>query len=99
MAQQTKPASKPLAPFPWEADLRTWAAELDAVAAPLAPRFERAEPRQRVVAYLTGLLSTAERKNGWQLAARAGEATPDGMQRLLSTAQWDADAVRDDLVA
>jgi SRSO17 transposase len=72
---------------------------MDAVAAKLASRFERAEPRQRVLAYLTGLLSTAERKNGWQLAELAGEATPDGMQRLLSTAHWEADAVRDDLVA
>ncbi len=103
MPQQTthpsKQASKRLAPFPSEADLHTWAAELDAVAATLAPRFERAEPRQRVLAYLTGLLSTTERKNGWQLAELAGEATPDGMQRLLSTAHWDADAVRDDLVA
>lgn len=96
---QTKPATKPVAPFPAEADLHTWAAELDAVADKLAARFERAEPRERVLRYLTGLLSTAERKNGWQLAELAGEATPDGMQRLLSTAHWDADAVRDDLVA
>jgi SRSO17 transposase len=87
------------APFPSAADLHIWASELDAVAATLAPRFERAEPRQRVLSYLTGLLSNAERKNGWQLAELAGEATPDGMQRLLSTAHWDADAVRDDLVA
>ncbi|HEX9414053.1 MAG TPA: IS701 family transposase, partial [Ktedonobacterales bacterium] len=99
MAQQTKPPSKRLAPFPSEADLHTWAAELDAVAAKLSARFERAEPRKRVLSYLTGLLSTAERKNGWQWAELAGEATPDGMQRLLSTAHWDADAVRDDLVA
>jgi SRSO17 transposase len=99
MAQQTKHASKPHAPFPSEADLHTWASELDGVAAKLAPRFERAEPRRRVLSYLTGLLSTAERKNGWQLAELAGEATPDGMQRLLSTAHWDADVVRDDLVA
>ncbi len=98
-AQRTqKHAAKRLAPFPSEADLHTWAAELDAVVATLAPRFERAEPRKRVVAYLTGLLSNAERKNGWQLAELAGEVTPDGMQRLLSTAHWDADAVRDDLV-
>jgi SRSO17 transposase len=96
---QTKPATRPFAPFPAESDLHTWAAELDAVAARLAARFERAEPRQRVLRYLTGLLSTAERKNGWQLAELAGEATPDGMQRLLSTAHWNADAVRDDLVA
>src|SRR5215469_16132868 len=99
MAQQSRRTAKPHAPFPSEAALHTWAAELDALSAKLAPRFERAEPRQRVVAYVTGLLSTTERKNGWQLAALAGEATPDGMQRLLSTAYWDANAVRDDLVA
>jgi len=34
------------------------------------------------MAYIRGLLSTTERKNGWQLAELAGEATPDGMQRL-----------------
>lgn len=38
-----------------------------------------------------------ERKNGWQLAAAVGEATPDGVQELLSRVHWDADAVRDDL--
>ena len=91
--------AKRLAPFPSEADLHTWASALDAVEAKLAPRFERAEPRRRVLSYLTGLLSTAERKNGGQLAELAGETTPDGMQRLLSTAHWDGDAVRDDLVA
>ena len=66
MPQQKQSRSK--APFPSEADLHTWAAELDVVGAKLAPRFERAEPRQRVLAYLTGLLSNAERKNSWQLA-------------------------------
>ena len=44
-----------------------------------------------------GLLSPVERKNGWQLAEQAGDATPDGVQRLLSTYRWDADLVRDDL--
>jgi SRSO17 transposase len=48
------------------------------------------------LAYLKGLMSTVERKNGWQLAEQAGDATPDGMQRLLATSQWDADPVRDD---
>jgi SRSO17 transposase len=60
-------------------------------------RVTRAEPRQRAIAYIRGLLSTTERKNGWHLAELAGEATPDGMQRLLNTAKWDADRVRDDL--
>jgi len=38
-----------------------------------------------------------ERKNGWQLAEHLGERDPRGVQRLLDAAQWDADAVRDDL--
>jgi SRSO17 transposase len=59
----------------------------------------RVEPRQRALAYLQGLLSEVPRKNGWQLAEQAGEGTPDGMQRLLSTAVWSAEAVRDDLQA
>ena len=54
-------------------------------------------PRRRALEYLRGLLSPVERKNGWQLAEQAGDATPDGVQRLLSTYRWDADQVRDDL--
>ena len=75
-----------------------WSMELAQLHRRIAPRFARAEPRQRALAYLQGLLSPVERKNGWQLAEEAGEVSPDGMQRLLNTAHWDADAVRDDLV-
>src|SRR3712207_7174746 len=63
----------------------------------IGPRFARAEPRTRAGVYVRGLLSQAERKNGWTLAEQAGDATPDAMQRLLNHADWDADAVRDDL--
>jgi SRSO17 transposase len=63
----------------------------------LAPYFERAEPRQRAMAYLQGLLSPAERKNSWQLAEISGAATPYGFQHLLRRARWDADMVRDEL--
>lgn len=80
-------------------EIKEWAQGLEEVHERLARRFVRAEPRARALAYLRGLLSPVERKNGWQLAEEAGEQTPDGMQRLLSTAQWDADAVRDDLVS
>lgn len=59
--------------------------------------FFRREPRLRARAYLLGLLSGVERKNGWSLAEFAGESTPDGMQRLLNAAVWDAEAVRDAL--
>ncbi len=57
----------------------------------IGSRFTRSEPCKRVVAYLKGLMSDMPRKNGWQLAEFAGEATPDGMQRLLTTATWDVD--------
>ena len=78
-------------------DAHQWSQELDKMHVRIASRFVRTEPRQRSLVYLRGLLSGVERKNGWQLAEEAGELTPDGMQRLLSTARWDADAVRDDL--
>ncbi len=74
-----------------------WVQALRQLHARIAPRFARAEPRQRVLRYLQGLLSSVERKNGWQLAEQAREATPYGMQRLLSSAVWNADLVRDDL--
>lgn len=46
---------------------------------------------------MRGLLGPVERKNSWQLAEQAGEMTPDGMQRLLNSAAWDVDGVRDDI--
>lgn len=79
------------------AEVEAWAAGLDGMHSRIASRFARSEPRERVLAYVRGLLAPLERKNSWTLAERAGEPVPDGMQRLLSTADWDADAVRDDV--
>ncbi len=79
------------------AEVEAWETGLRAMHQRIAPRFARAEPRRRALAYLQGLLSSVERKNGWQLAEQAGDATPDGVQRLLASATWDAEAVRDDL--
>jgi SRSO17 transposase len=73
------------------------AAELDRVHERIGGRFVRAEPRARVREYVAGLVAGLERKNGWTLAERAGEASPDGMQRLLRRADWDVDGVRDDV--
>src|SRR5664279_1006642 len=78
-------------------EVAAWAVGLAEVHARIAPRFARSEPRQRVGEYVRGLLAPVERKNSWTLAERAGEASPDGMQRLLMSAYWDADLVRDDL--
>jgi len=79
------------------AEAQDWAVGLEEVHARIADRFARSEPRARVLAYLRGLLGQLERKNGWTLAEAAGEVSPDGMQRLLRTADWNADAVRDEL--
>src|SRR5258706_2969655 len=72
---------------------------LAAVHARIAPRFRRREARERAQRYLQGLLGRSERENGWQLAEALGEGGPQGMQRLLNAADWDAEAVRDDLRA
>jgi SRSO17 transposase len=70
---------------------------LDDAFALVAGRFFRREVRVRARACLAGMLSGLERKTGWALAEHAGERSPDGMQRLLTTARWDQDAVRDDV--
>jgi len=82
-----------------QADAARWARGLDAVMGRLEARFGRVEPRRRALAYLRGLLSPIERKNGWQLAEVAGDRTPEGVQDFLSRAHWEADLVRDDLRA
>lgn len=74
-----------------------WRAGLDALHERIAKRFRRSEARERAKRYLAGLLDRVERKNGWQLAEHTGESGPQGMQRLLNAADWDVDAVRDDL--
>jgi SRSO17 transposase len=63
----------------------------------LAPHFTRSQSRQRVMAYLHGLLSETERKNSWQVAAVCGEPTPYGFHYVLARADWDAEAVCDAL--
>jgi hypothetical protein len=80
-------------------DLAAWVAGLDELFGRVAVRFYRVEPRRRARAYVRGLLAPLAGKNGWTLAEAAGEATPDGMQRLLNAATWDADGIRDGLRA
>src|SRR5512146_3272231 len=78
-------------------ELEIWGEELKVLRTRLSKRFARSEPRERAIAYVKGLMSDVPRKNGWQVAEQAGEATPDGMERLLSTAVWDVTGVRDEL--
>src|SRR5437868_5976437 len=71
--------------------------ELAALHARIGPHFRRAEVRARVARFLAGLLSRIERKNGWQLAEELDESGPQGVQRLVNAADWDEEAVRDEL--
>ena len=84
---------------PDRGDVERWADEVAAVGERIGPRFARSEPRHRALGYIRGLLSDAERKNGWQMAEWLGEASPHAVQHLLGRADWDADALRDDLFA
>jgi SRSO17 transposase len=72
-------------------------AEFDTGFARIAGRFGRVEPRRQARGFLLGLLSDVDSRSCWQLAERAGDASPHAMQRLLGEAVWDADAVRDDV--
>lgn len=80
-------------------EVNKWANEFDALVERIGPHFARTEARVRAKDYLQGLLSPVERKNGWQLAEQVGNQTPYGIQNLLGRAQWDANAVRDELIA
>ena len=79
------------------AEIAGWRGGLDALHGRIGHHFRRAEARARAKRYLAGLLERVERKNGWQLAEHLGEPGPQGVQRLLNAADWDVEAVRDDL--
>jgi SRSO17 transposase len=74
----------------WSLILRQWHSRL-------APFFARPEVLEHALLYLQAILSDIPRKNGWQIAEHARQLRPYGMQRLLSRAVWDQDAVRDAL--
>lgn len=75
----------------------SWLEQLECVFSYFSPRFGRIDRQRHAWEYLLGLLSSVERKNGWQLAEAAEHCTPYSLQHLLDRAPWDADAVRDDL--
>ncbi len=78
-------------------DVRSWGLQRDEVARRIGARFPRSETRDRVRAYLAGLLGPVQRKDAWQVAEQIGDGDPYGVQYLMGRADWDPDAVRDDL--
>jgi SRSO17 transposase len=74
-----------------------WSESFNEMFMQVAGVFSTARVRRHGRAYLLGLLSQSERKTSWQLAEFAGDASPDGLQRLLNFSPWDEDAARDAL--
>src|SRR5713226_1948895 len=74
-----------------------WSESFNELFAQVAGDFRNAAVRRHGRAYLLGLLSQTERKNGWTLAEFAGDVSPDGLQRLLNFSPWDEDGCRDAL--
>jgi len=72
-----------------------WTDAFEEVCQRIGPCFAQVQTRQRAQAYLRGLLSSVERKNGWQLAEEAGETTPYAMQYLLDRAVWNSEQLRE----
>jgi SRSO17 transposase len=72
-----------------------WSESFNELFALAAGCFSNAPLRRHGQAYVLGLLSHTERKNSWWLAEFAGDASPDGIQRLLNFSPWDEDACRD----
>ena len=75
-----------------EEELADWEADFAEFQSRFAHLFQRSEPRRQAGKYLRGLMSEVQRKNGWQLAEKLGEKTPDATERLLYKAEWKADA-------
>jgi SRSO17 transposase len=55
----------------------------------LRPCFARTEPWLQAGKYMSALVSELPRVNGWSIARRGGDRTPDRTQRLLNHASWD----------
>jgi SRSO17 transposase len=49
----------------------------------------RVEPWLQADKYVGALISGLEKRNGWSIAERVGDRTPDRIQRLLNRACWD----------
>ncbi len=78
-------------------DVQVWNLYWGEIERRIGSIFARSDVRTRAMRYLTGLLSSVERKNSWQLAEIMGDPTPYGFQHLLGRADWDPDALRDRL--
>src|SRR2546427_11270031 len=55
----------------------------------LRPCFARTQVWLQAGKYVSALAGDLPRRNGWSIARRGGDRTPDRTQRLLNHASWD----------
>jgi SRSO17 transposase len=67
--------------------------ELGAYLAPFAPLFRRAQSRQSLERYVTGLLTDLPRKNCDTIAAAVAGTSTERLQHLLTDADWVPEAL------
>ena len=67
--------------------------ELAAFLAPFAPLFRRAQSRQSLERYVTGLLTDLPRKNCDTIAAAVAGTSTERLQHLLTDADWAPEAL------
>jgi SRSO17 transposase len=70
---------------------------MDDLLGQVAGHVGRVEPRKRICRFVLALMAGLARTNCWSIAEHAGERCPRGMQRFLSEAVWDQDAVLDEV--
>ena len=80
----------------WLGQIQEWEKRLNELFDRISPRFVRKEMREHAQDYVKGLLSSVERKNGWQLAEAVGESSPYAIQHVLGRSKWEADEIRDE---
>lgn len=78
-------------------EIDEWQGRLDELVARMSGVFASRVGLARLGLYVRGLLGPAERKNGWQLAEEAGEATPYAMQQFLFRGGWSADELSQEM--
>jgi SRSO17 transposase len=73
-----------------------WLSGLEEILGRVGSRVGRVEPRKRLRQFVIGMMAGLPRVNCWTVAEYSGETCPRGMQRFLSEAVWDEDAVLED---
>jgi SRSO17 transposase len=76
---------------------RDYDTEFNSLAMRFAEMFATEAGFRNMQKYLRGLMGTAQRKNGWQMAEYLGEMTPYSIQQFLYRGRFDPDELRDGL--